>query len=452
MDVLDEIETWDRARLAEHESMLLRTQLTRVARDSPFYRDKLAEAGVDPRAIRNVEDLRRVPFTEKDELRRSLAEHPPLGSHLAVPVTDLVQIQATSGTSGTPSYFGLTHHDLRVWGTAGARAFYAAGVRPGDLVLHGWGMSKGFAGGVPAVRVLQQLGCVVIPIGGEAGAERLVTVAASLRPTVFCTGPNFALHAGRIAEEVLGRSASTLGVERLVVGGEPGGGVPAIRSQIEQLWGATSCETLGNSDVVPIVFGECLERDGMHLVAQGLVHVELIDPETGRDVALEAGASGELVLTALDRLASPLIRFRTRDHLEVLSTECACGRTGPRVRCVGRTDDMLIVRGINVWPSAVREVVVSFQPRLTGNLRILADFDGHSTEQRLVVRVEHAADLPSDVLGVVAEELERRMTQVLAFRPRLELVPPGIIPEPGVNKTALVQRVPESGVAVSRNK
>lgn len=440
-DVLDEIETWGHERLREHESALLRAQLAHVGANSTFYREKFDAAGIDLASVTTVKDLRRLPFTEKEELRRSLAEHPPLGAHLAVPVTDLAQIQATSGTSGTPSYFGLTHHDLTVWGTAGARGFYAAGVRKGDLVLHGWGMSKGFAGGVPAVRVLQQLGCVVIPIGGEAGAERLLTVAASLRPKVFCTGPNFALHAGRIADEVLGRSAATLGVERIVVGGEPGGGVPEIRAQIERVWAATSCETLGNSDVVPMAFGECLERDGMHFIAQGLVHIELIDPETGEDVAFEPGASGELVLTALDRMASPLVRFRTRDHLEVLSTTCPCGRTGPRVRCVGRTDDMIIVRGINVWPSAVREIAVSFQPRLTGNLRIVADFEGHSTEQRLRVRVEHRADLSTDEVSEVEGELERRITQVLAFRPRLELVPPGVLPEAGVNKTALVERI-----------
>ncbi len=440
IDVLDEIETWDRDRLTAHENELLVKQLEHVAQGSRFYRDKMTATGVDLTSIRTVADLRRLPFTEKEELRRSLSEHPPLGAHLAVPVTDLAQIQATSGTSGTPSYFGLTHHDLGVWGTAGARGFYAAGVRPGDLVLHGWGMSKGFAGGVPAVRVLQQLGCVVIPIGGEAGAERLLTVAAALKPTVFCTGPNFALHAGRIADEVLGRPASTLGVERLVVGGEPGGGVPQIRSQIEEIWGATSCETLGNSDVVPMVFGECLERDGMHFIAQGLVHIELIDPETGADIPFEAGASGELVLTALDRLASPLVRFRTRDHLEVLSTECSCGRTGPRVRCVGRTDDMLIVRGINVWPSAIREIAVGFQPRVTGNLRVIADFEGHSTKQRLHIRVEHAPALTPAEVASVEDELERRITQVLAFRPRLELVPPGVLPEAGVNKTALVER------------
>lgn len=438
---LDEIETWDSARLRELETDLLNRQLDHVGKNSRFYVDKYEAAGVSLNDVRSLNDLQRLPFTEKEELRHSIATHPPLGNHLAVSPSELIQIQATSGTSGTPSYFGLTESDMKVWGTAGARAFYAAGVNPGDFVLHGWGMSKGFAGGVPAVRVLQQLGCVVIPIGGEAGVERLLTVANSLSPAAFCTGPNFALHAGREAENVLGFPAKDLAVKRIVVGGEPGGGVPAIRDQIESIWGATSCETLGNSDVVPVLFGECLEREGMHFVGQGLAHIELINPDTGETLPFEAGASGELVLTGLDRQASPLVRFRTRDHIEVLSTECPCGRTGPRVRCVGRTDDMIIVRGINVWPSAVRELVVGFQPRLTGNLRIIADFEGHSTEQRLKIRVEHAPDLTSAQVEEVGADLERRITQVLAFRPRLELVPVGVLPEAGINKTALVDRV-----------
>lgn len=439
-DVLDEIETWPADRVAALESERLVSQLAYVAAASPFYAEKYSAAGVDPTAVRDVRDLGGLPLTTKEELRRSLADHPPLGSHLAVPVARLQQIQATSGTSGTPSYFGLTEADLRSWGTIGARAFYAGGLRPGDVVLHGWGMSKGFAGGVPGVRVLQQLGCVVLPIGGEAGAERLLQVARSMRPQAFCTGPNFAMHAGSVCEEVLGVPADSLGVEHLVVGGEPGGGIDEVRRQIEDLWGATSCETLGNSDVSPIVFGECLDRSGMHLCAQGVTHAELIDPETADPVPWEAGAAGELVLTALEREASPLVRFRTRDHLEVLATECACGRTGPKVRCIGRTDDMLIVRGVNVWPSAVRAVVLELRPRLTGNLRIVADFPGHSTSDRLTIRVEHAAGLGPAEVAEVAERLERRLTQRLAFRPRLVLEEPGVIPEMGVNKTDLIER------------
>jgi phenylacetate-CoA ligase len=439
-DVLDEIETWSPDRVAELEAGRLAEQLAYVGQASDFYRRKFADAGVDPASIRSVADLPRLPFTEKSELRESLVQAPPLGRHLAAERTSLAQVQATSGTTGSPSFFGLTEHDLRVWGQIGARSFYAAGFRPGDVVLHGWGLSKGFAGGVPAVRILQQLGCCVLPIGGEAGAERLLTIASLMNPRGFCTGPNFAIHAGSVAEELLGRTAASLGVAHVVVGGEPGGGVPTVRERIESLWGATCAEMMGNSDVAPIIFSECLERQGMHLCSQGLVHAELIDPVTGETVPWETGATGEVVLTALDRQASPLVRFRTRDHVEVMGTDCTCGRTGPRIRCFGRTDDMLIVRGINVWPSAVREVVIGFSPQTTGNLRILADFPGHSTEQRLKVRVEHAPALDAAQLAVLAEDLERRITQVLAFRPRLELVPPGVLPEAGVNKTMLVER------------
>jgi phenylacetate-CoA ligase len=439
-DVLDEIETWTAVRVAELESARLADQLAYVAGASDFYRRAWAEAGVDPSALRSVADLHRLPFTEKQQLRESLTEAPPLGRHLAADRSSLTQVQATSGTTGTPSFFGLTEHDLRVWGQIGARAFYASGFRPGDVVLHGWGLSKGFAGGVPAVRILQQLGCCVLPIGGEAGAERLLTIADLMQPRGFCTGPNFAIHAGQAAQEVLGRAASTLAIEHVVVGGEPGGGIPTVRDRIESLWGATCCEMLGNSDVAPIVFAECPERQGMHLCAQGLVHAELVDPESGAPVPWETGATGEVVLTALDRQASPLVRFRTRDHVEVLGTECPCGRTTPRIRCFGRTDDMLIVRGINVWPSAVRELVIGFQPLATGNVRIVADFPGHSTEKRLRVRVEHAAGLSAEQLIGLGEDLTRRITQVLAFRPDLELVPPGVLPEAGVNKTMLVER------------
>ncbi|MCW2704065.1 MAG: phenylacetate--CoA ligase [Blastococcus sp.] len=439
-DVLDEIETWSAERVAALESERLAAQLAYVAGASEFYRRQWAAAGVDSAQVRSVADLHRLPFTEKQELRDSLSEEPPLGRHLAASRTSLTQVQATSGTTGTPSFFGLTEHDLHVWGQIGARAFFASGFRPGDVILHGWGLSKGFAGGVPAVRILQQLGCCVLPIGGEAGAERLLTIAELMQPRGFCTGPNFAIHAGQAAQEVLGRAASTLGVEHVVVGGEPGGGIPTVRDRIESLWGATCCEMLGNSDVAPIVFAECPERQGMHVCSQGLVHVELVDPASGAAVPWETGATGEVVLTALDRQASPLVRFRTRDHVEVLGTDCACGRTSPRIRCFGRTDDMLIVRGINVWPSAVRELVIGFQPLATGNVRIVADFPGHSTERRLKVRVEHAPDLGAHQLAGLADDLSRRITQVLAFRPDLELVPPGVLPEAGVNKTMLVDR------------
>ena len=149
-------------------------------------------------------------------------------------------------------------------------------------------------------------------------------------------------------------------VERVLVAGEPGGGEPAFRAKLEEGWGAKVTEAMGVGDIGPSLFGECEEQDGMHLGAHGFVHLELIDPESGDALPMEDGASGELVLTHLQHRAAPLLRFRTRDHVTVKTSPCPCGRTGPRIRCIGRTDDMLIVRGVNVFPSAVREVVSEF--------------------------------------------------------------------------------------------
>jgi phenylacetate-coenzyme A ligase PaaK-like adenylate-forming protein len=252
----------------------LREQLAYLAARSEFYRAKFAGHGVDPGAVRSVDDLAGLPFTDKQELRDSLAAFPPLGSHLAAAADEIVQIQASSGTTGSPSYVGLTAPDVRTWCELGARALYANGFRPGDRLLHAFGMSKGFVGGLPAVR-----------------------------------------------------------------------------ENLESPWGATSREMLGGTDVACTYWGEC----GMHFLSPDLMVAELIDPETGERVEPAEGAQGELVYTALRRQASPLLRFRTRDHVVVTGTSCSCGRTGYKVRCVGRTDDMLIVRGIKTVVELVPE-------------------------------------------------------------------------------------------------
>ena len=177
-------------------------------------------------------------------------------------------------------------------------------------------------------------------------------------------------------------------VERVLVAGEPGGGEPAFRAQLERGWGARVTEAMGIGDIGVSLWGECEQQDGMHLGARGFVHAELIDPESGAAIAIDDGARGELVLTHLDHQAAPLLRFRTRDHVEFRTGTCACGRTSPRVRCIGRTDDMLIVRGVNVFPSAVREVVSSFAPRVSGQILVRPRAAGPKQEPPLPVAVE----------------------------------------------------------------
>lgn len=419
----------------------LREQLAYLAAHSAFYRAKFAEHGVDPAKVRTVDDLAVLPFTEKQELRDSLAASPPLGAHVAAADADIVQIQASSGTTGSPSYVGLTERDIVTWCELGARALYANGFRPGDRLLHGFGMSKGFVGGLPVVQILRYMGIVDIPIGAEAGAERLLRVQADQRPNALIGTPYFLTHLAEQAPRIVGQAATELGVRTISVGGEPGGGLPAVRDKLAALWGASVREMLGGTDIACTYWGECEAGDGMHFLSPDLMVAELINPETGEQIAPVAGAQGELVYTALRRQASPLLRFRTRDHVVVTGTDCSCGRTGYKVRCIGRTDDMLIVRGINVFPSAIKELVAELAPATTGELRIRADFPGHTTQRPLPLVVEHASGMNPEQQSELRTSLEQRIRSALNVKAVVDLVPDGTLKRPDHVKVALIERV-----------
>ena len=214
-------------------------------------------------------------------------------------------------------------------------------------------------------------------------------------------------------------------VPRVLVAGEPGGGEPALRAKLEDGWGARVTEAMGIGDIGISLWGECEEQDGMHLGARGFVYPELVDPESGAARALEDGASGELVLTHLQHRAAPLLRFRTRDHVEVRMARCRCGRTGPRVRCVGRTNDMLIVRGVNVFPTAIRDVVGAFAPRVSGHILVRPRAAGVKQEPPLPVTVELARDVAAD--EELADAIRERLRSVLVVTTNVEVVPFGTL-------------------------
>ncbi|MYV97808.1 AMP-binding protein [Streptomyces sp. SID3343] len=435
------IETVSAVQARAVQDERLREQITHLAAHSTFYREKFARHDVDVTKIRTVDDLAALPFTEKQELRDSLAAVPPLGAHVAVDHADVVQIQASSGTTGNPSYVALTADDIVTWCELGARALYANGFRPGDRLLHAFGMSKGFVGGLPIVQILRYMGIVDIPIGAEAGAERLLRVQADQRPNALIGTPYFLAHLAEQAPRIVGRPARELGVRTISVGGEPGGGLPAVRDRLESLWGATSREMLGGTDIACTYWGECEAGEGMHFLSPDLMIAELIDPETGEQVAPVEGAQGELVYTALRRRASPLLRFRTRDHVVVTGTDCSCGRTGFKVRCIGRTDDMLIVRGINLFPSAIKQLVTESTPAATGEMRIRAEFEGHSTQQPLLLVVEHAAGLGPEQQNDLRATIEQRIRSALNVKTVVQLVPDGTLKRPDHVKVSLVERV-----------
>ena len=429
---LDEVRKIQERKLVE--------QMAYLKANSPFYRDKFAAAGIDLNEICTIEDLQKLPFTYKTEIRESLTAEPPFGRHRAAPMADIIQMQASSGTTGNPSYVALTESDAEMWHEMSARCFFANGVRPGDMVLHAFSLAKGFVGGIPLAQGLQYMGAIDVPIGADGGVDRLLRACADMRPRCVVGAPNFVIHLAEKAKEVLGTPASELGVERVVVGGEPGGGIPAIRAKIEKLWGAKCTEMLGGTDLGVTYWGECDQQSGMHMVNMDYIITELLDPDTGQILAWEDGAKGEMIYTALGRRASPLVRFRSGDFIEVLGTTCSCGRTGPKIRCTGRTDDMLIVRGANVFPSAINSIVNEMVPETNGVMRVVADFEGHTTQKALKIILERGPSRSPDGDADLKKRIEQRLRDALVFKADVRIVDADTFEKPGAAKVAFTLR------------
>jgi phenylacetate-CoA ligase len=407
-----------------------RTQIAYLLERSAFYRDKLGFSSPDEAG--GLEDIARLPLTDKRELRATTTPENPIGAHLCAAPEEIVRIYSTSGTTGTPSYIPLTAGDLENWLTGSARSYAASGIAAGRRIVSTYNAGPFVAGA--ALAGFDRLGLCHIPVG-TGNTERLMKAIELLRPHAVVLTPSYAAHLIEwAAEHELDLVASS--VERVLVAGEPGGGEPAFRARLEAGWGARVTEAMGVGDIGVSLFGECEHQDGMHLGAHGFVHVELIDPDSGVALPLEHEASGELVLSHLRHRAAPLLRFRTRDHVQVRATPCPCGRPGPRIRCIGRTDDMLIVRGVNVFPSAVREVVAAFAPRVSGHILVKPQAPGVKQDPPLPVAVELAPGARTD--HSLAESIRERLRAVLVVQTRIELVPWGTL-QRSEYKSKLVQ-------------
>jgi phenylacetate-CoA ligase len=397
-----------------------RSQLAYLFNRSAFYRQKLTAAGfASAAAAGGLADIGELPLTEKRELRATCTPDDPIGAHLCAAPSEIVRIYSTSGTTGAPSYIPLTAGDLDNWVTGSARSYAASGVAAGQRLVSTYNAGPFVAGA--ALAAFDRIGLCHIPVG-TGNTERLMGAIEALEPEAAVLTPSYAAYLVEWAAE---RSIDLRGssVERVLVAGEPGGGEPAFRAKLEEGWGARVTEAMGIGDIGVSLWGECEEQDGMHLGARGFVHAELIDPDTGAALDLDDGVTGELVLTHLQHRAAPLLRFRTRDHLEVRTGPCKCGRTSPRVRCIGRTDDMLIVRGVNVFPSAVREVVGAFAPEVSGHILVTPQAPGVKQEPPLPVSVELAQGATAD--AALAEAIRDRLRTVLVVQTRVELVPWG---------------------------
>jgi phenylacetate-CoA ligase len=401
----------DQARI---DAPLYLKQIEYLFERSRFYRMKLERAGFATHgAVGGLEAIPALPLTEKDELRRSRSADEPIGAHLTAAPEEIVRIYSTSGTTGTPSYIPLTPADLEVWVRTSARSYAASGLKRGERIVSTYNAGPFVAGA--ALGAFDRLGLCHIPVG-SGNTERLMTAVELLKPSVVAMTPSYALHLVEWGQ-ARGVDLSASSVKRVMVAGEPGGGEPAMRAKLEAGWGASVTEAMGIGDISVSLWGECEEKAGMHFSGRGFVHFEL-------------------VLTHLVNRSAPLLRFRTRDHVRLGVGRCACGRTSPRVRCIGRTDDMLIVRGVNVFPSAVREVVNEFAPSVAGVIMIRPRTPGVRQEPPLPIRVELA---PGAATEGLAERIRARLRDKLLVTTEIELAPAGALPR-SEYKSKLVEK------------
>jgi phenylacetate-CoA ligase len=411
---------WSQQLVADDRAY--RSQLAYLFERSELYREKLTVAGfASARAAGGLAEISQLPLTDKREIRATVTPENPVGAHLCAPRAEIVRIHSTSGTTGTPSYIPLTAGDLENWVTGSARSYSASGVRRGQRIVSTYNAGPFVAGA--ALAAFERIGLCHVPLG-TGNTDALLGAIERLKPDSAVLTPSYAAYLIERAQE-RGVDLRGSSVERVLVAGEPGGGEPAFRAQLEEGWGARITEAMGIGDIGPSLWGECEAQEGMHLGARGFVHAELIDPETGGSVEMDDEATGELVLTHLQHRGAPLLRFRTGDHVRVWTSPCRCGRTSPRVRCIGRTDDMLIVRGVNVFPSAVRDVVSGFAPDVSGHILVVPAAPGVQQEPPLPVCVELARDTSAD--PGLAEAIREKLRSRLIVQTRVDLVPWGTL-------------------------
>jgi phenylacetate-CoA ligase len=412
--VYDEIERASRAELRELQSDRLARTVRRAYEDVPFYRAALEAAGVEPGSIETVDDIDRLPFTTKADFR---SEYPD--GLFAVPREDLARLHASSGTTGTPKIVAYTAGDLGIWREVMARSLHAAGVDPADTLQNAYGYGL-FTGGLGLHDGGEELGATVIPIGG-GNTERQLDFLTDLGSDVLACTPSYSLHVAEALDE-RGIDPTDLDLSTVIIGAEPF--TDPMRAEIESALDATAIDIYGLSEVIgPGVSIECAHaQEGLHLWEDHF-YPEVIDPHTGE--VLEEGEEGELVLTTLTKAALPVLRYRTGDITSLTYERCDCGRSAVRMGNVtGRTDDLLIVRGANVYPSQLEAAMLDIGG-VAPFYRI--DLDRENSLDTISITVERHEDFSGD-LDELHERLRERVESVLSISvDALEIVPSGTI-------------------------
>jgi phenylacetate-CoA ligase len=423
--VYNDVETASREALTELQSDRLRETVDRVYENVPWYRDHLESAGITPDDVEHIDDIRDLPYTTKEDIRDNYPD-----GLFAVPHEDLKRIHASSGTTGKPKIVGYTEDDLGVWHEVMARSLYAAGVRESDVVQNGYGYGL-FTGGLGFHDGVEELGACVIPTGGGNTARQLQMLEDMESDVLSCT-PSYCLYLQERAEDE-GKDLRDLPLERVIIGAEPF--TDPMRDEIEAKLGVTAIDVYGLSEIIgPGVSIECEEvQEGLH-VWEDHFYPEVVDPDTGE--VLPEGEEGELVLTSLTKQAFPMLRYRTGDMTRLNWERCECGRTHVRMDNVtGRADDLIIVRGVNVYPSQIEDVMLDLVD-VAPHYRI--DLYREGNLDTMEITVEHAHDYDGDHESLAAE-IESEITDVLDVTPdEVEVVGPGVIDRTEVGKVKRV--------------
>ncbi len=423
--VYSDIETADRETLRQVQSERLRTTVRRAYDNVPFYERTLDQAGISPSDIDGIEDIEKLPLTTKEDFRD---EYPD--GLFAVDWDDVRRIHASSGTTGKPKVVSYTEDDLEVWAEAMARSLYAGGVRPGDVVQNAYGYGL-FTGGLGFHDGIEELGAAVIPTGGGGTAQQ-IQLMQDLESDVLACTPSYCLYLAERAHKQ-GIDIRDLPLSTVVIGAEPF--TDPMRHEIEEELGVTAVDVYGLSEIIgPGVSIECAQvQEGLHLW-EDLFYPEIVDPETG-DV-LPPGEEGELVLTTLTKEALPVLRYRTGDMTSLNYDRCDCGRTAVRMGNVtGRSDDLLIIRGVNVYPSQIEEVMVDFA-EVAPHYRI--DLYRQDNLDRMEITVERHENF-SGSHDDLEEQIDERLQDVLGVTvDELEVVGPGVIDRTEVGKVKRV--------------
>jgi phenylacetate-CoA ligase len=420
-----DLEAADAEVLRARQAARLGELARHVFPSNPFLRDKWKSAGLTaPGDLRDWADFARLPFTTKAELVADQAAHPPFGRNLTYPVDRYVRVHQTSGTSGAPLRWLDTEASWQWWARCWGFVLRAAGLGPADRIFFpfSFGLFVGFWSGFEGARAI---GALAIPGGGQDSTQRLATVGA-LGVTAICCTPSYALHLAEVARQ-RGVRLPEHGIRAMIHAGEPGAGIPAVRARIEEAWGARAYDHAGMTEMGAYGF-ECAEQAGPHVNEAEFI-AEVVDPATGAPAG-----EGELVLTNLGRLGSPLVRYRTGDRVRLATAPCACGRTFRRLEggILGRVDDMLVVRGVNVFPSAIEGIVRRFPA--VDEFQIEVYRRSEMDEIRLVVEARDDDGAP------VARALQQAARIDLGIRVEVRVVPPQSLPRYQLKARRLIRR------------